>query len=72
MPADQRGELLEVVDDNNLVVGLEERSVIHREGLQHRAVYCLVFDCKGRLLLQQRSPRYLQNCPQGACVYVSY
>jgi hypothetical protein len=57
MPADQRGELLEVVNDNNEVVGLKARSVIHSKGLRHRTVYCLVFDSKSRLLLQQRSPR---------------
>ncbi|KAL0033777.1 hypothetical protein WJX77_004816 [Trebouxia sp. C0004] len=57
MSADQRGELLEVVNDQNQVVGLEARSVIHSKGLRHRAVYCLVFDSKRRLLLQQRSPR---------------
>ncbi|DBA93406.1 TPA: hypothetical protein ACH3X2_003676 [Trebouxia sp. C0005] len=57
MSADLRGELLEVVNDNNQVIGLEQRGVIHSEGLRHRAVYCLVFDSKRRLLLQQRSPR---------------
>ncbi len=69
MSADQRRELLEVVNDINEVVGLEARSVIHSKGLRHRAVYCLVFDSKRRLLLQQRSPRWLvdHECQQLSC-----
>jgi len=69
MSADQRRELLEVVNEINEVVGLEARSVIHSKGLRHRAVYCLVFDSKRRLLLQQRSPRWLvdHECQQLSC-----
>ena len=50
-------QLLEVVNDKNQVIGLETRAIVHAKGLRHRAVYCLVFDSKGKLLLQQRSPK---------------
>ena len=57
MPADQTGELLEVVNEANQTIGVETRSVVHSKGLRHRAVYCVVTDGKGQVLLQQRSPK---------------
>lgn len=56
MPADQTSELLEVCSEDNEVIGLERRSVVHSKGLRHRAVYCVVTNGKGQILLQQRSP----------------
>ena len=57
MPADQADEVFEIVNDSNVVIGLEKRAVVHAKGLQHRAVYCLVFNTDGQLLLQRRSLR---------------
>ena len=57
MPADQTDELLEVCSEENEVIGLERRSIVHCKGLRHRAVYCVVSDGKGQILLQQRSPK---------------
>lgn len=54
--ADAEGELLDMVDEENRVVGQELRGKCHREGIRHRAVYCLLLDADGRLLLQRRSP----------------
>ena len=49
-------ELLEVVDRNGKVQGLAKRSEVHSDPtLIHRVVHVLVFDKKGRLLLQRRS-----------------
>ena len=49
-------EILEVVDKNGNVLKLAKRSEIHRNpSLIHRVVHVLVFDKKGRLLLQKRS-----------------
>ena len=56
--ADQTSELLDVVNENNQVIGIERRSVVHARGLRHRAVYCVVTDDTGQILLQQRSPKY--------------
>ena len=55
--ADNEEELFDVVDEHNRVTGQERRSVVHARGLKHRAVYCFVFNNKGELLLQQRSPQ---------------
>ena len=57
MPADQSDELFEIVDRDNRVIGVEKRAVVHKKGLLHRAVYCLVFNTCGQLLLQRRSPK---------------
>jgi 16S rRNA (adenine1518-N6/adenine1519-N6)-dimethyltransferase len=48
-------ELLDVVDNNDTVIGREMRSVVHRRGLQHRGVHVFLFSQKGRLLVQQRN-----------------
>lgn len=55
--ADCAGEVLEVVSESGEVIAHAARTEVHTRGLLHRAVYCLVFDTRGRLLLQQRSPQ---------------
>ncbi len=55
-------ELLDIVDDNDCIVGLRPRSEIHRLGLKHRAVHILVFNSKGELFLQCRSMKK-DKCP---------
>ena len=56
--ADDEEEQFNIVDDDNThVIGREKRSIVHKTGLKHRAVYCFVFDNVGNLLIQQRSPR---------------
>ena len=49
-------ELLDLVDADNTVIGTVARSRVHGEpALRHRAVHVLVYDDRGRLLLQKRS-----------------
>ena len=48
-------EWLEVVDENDLPVGLERRGVIHARGLMHRSAQVLLFNSHGELFLQKRS-----------------
>lgn len=51
-------EFLEIVSPEGEVIGLARRSEIHgNPSLIHRVVHVLVFDAKGRLLLQKRSMR---------------
>ena len=57
MPADKDEEIFEVVDNHNQVIGREQRGKCHKQGLCHRAVYCLVFNKRGQLLLQQRASK---------------
>lgn len=48
-------EILEVVDKNDRVTGMERRGVIHEKGLMHRSAQVLVFNSRGELFLQKRS-----------------
>jgi len=57
-------ELLFVVDENDCVLDVRFRHVVHAEGLRHRAVHILVFDEKGRLFLQKRSMKKDLNAGQ--------
>ncbi len=49
------GELIDIVSENNEVIGKATRGEAHRKGLIHRALSVLVISSKGELLLQQRS-----------------
>ena len=48
-------EWLDVVDENDRVVGRERRGIIHARGLIHRSAQVLVFNSAGELFLQKRS-----------------
>ncbi|MCJ7833493.1 MAG: NUDIX domain-containing protein [Deltaproteobacteria bacterium] len=48
-------EYLEVVDEDNQVVGNSSRKEIHEKGLRHRSVHIFIFNTKGELYLQKRS-----------------
>lgn len=48
-------EILEVVDQDDRVIGLERRGVIHAHGLMHRSAQVLLFNPSGKLFLQKRS-----------------
>jgi isopentenyldiphosphate isomerase len=49
------GELLDVVDVDDRVIGVKTRGEIHSQGLMHRAVHILVFNTSGELFIQKRS-----------------
>jgi isopentenyl-diphosphate Delta-isomerase len=48
-------ELFDVVDADDRVLRQERRSVVHAQGLLHRAVHIFVFNSRGQLLVQRRS-----------------
>ncbi|MFH1587046.1 MAG: NUDIX domain-containing protein [Candidatus Diapherotrites archaeon] len=48
-------EIFDLVNENNEVIGQEERWKVHKKRLWHRAVYIFIFNKKGELLLQKRS-----------------
>ena len=48
-------ELLDVVDENDEIIGIKTRGEIHAQRLMHRAVHILVFNSNGDLFLQKRS-----------------
>ncbi len=49
------GEIFDVVDVEDNVVGQKTRGEVHAQKLLHRAVHVFVFNKRGDLLLQQRS-----------------
>ena len=56
------GEIFDVVDAEDRVVGQEPRGVVHARDLWHRAVHIFVFNAAGELFLQKRSP-WKDKCP---------
>lgn len=48
-------ELLDIVNDEDIVVGQEMRSTVHQLGLQHRGVHVFLFTRDGKVLVQKRS-----------------
>ncbi len=48
-------EILDIVDENDNVIGKGERSEIHEKGLFHRSCHIFLFNSKGELFLQRRS-----------------
>ncbi len=48
-------EYLEVVDEDNQIVGNSGRKEIHEKGLRHRSVHIFIFNTHGELYLQKRS-----------------
>ncbi len=47
-------ELLDVVNDDDVVISQEMRSVVHQLGLQHRGIHIFLVTSEGQLLVQQR------------------
>lgn len=48
-------EWLDIVDEQDQVIGRATRGEIHAQGLIHRACHMLVFNSSGQLFLQKRS-----------------
>lgn len=49
------GEILDIVDENDRVIGQAPRSVCHGDpSLMHRVAHIMVFNAEGELLLQKR------------------
>lgn len=61
-------ELLDVVNENNEVIGVEKRVVIHAKKLRHRSVNLIIFNKdKTKILIQKRS-LLKQKCPGLFCL----
>jgi isopentenyl-diphosphate delta-isomerase type 1 len=56
MKQNTKEEFLEVVDEDNQVIGIASRDEIHEKGLHHRSVHIFIFNTQGKLYLQKRSP----------------
>ncbi len=49
------GEVFDVVDENDIVIGIATRAEVHAKKLVHRAVHVFLRNKRGDVLLQQRS-----------------
>ena len=56
MKENTKEEFLEVVDEDNQVIRIASRYEIHKKGLRHRSVHIFIFNTRGDLYLQKRSP----------------
>lgn len=57
---DELNEILEVVDENNNVVGKTTRGECYQKGLLHRAVNIFIYNSKGQVFLHKRSGKKLK------------
>jgi isopentenyl-diphosphate delta-isomerase type 1 len=48
-------ELLDIVNDEDKIIGQEMRSAVHQLGLQHRGAHIFLFTPDGKMLVQKRS-----------------
>jgi isopentenyl-diphosphate delta-isomerase len=48
-------ELLDIVNDEDIVIDQQMRSVVHELGLQHRGAHVFLFTLDGKMLVQKRS-----------------
>lgn len=48
-------EMLEVIDENDNVIGLESRKKVHQDGLLHREIHIWFFTPQGELIFQHRA-----------------
>jgi isopentenyl-diphosphate delta-isomerase type 1 len=48
-------ETLNIVDENDNIIGKEQRERVHKSGLLHREIHVWVYNNKGEVLLQKRS-----------------
>jgi 16S rRNA (adenine1518-N6/adenine1519-N6)-dimethyltransferase len=53
---DPHEEIFDVVDAQDQVIGSERRDTVHVNNLRHRAVHVWIFNERGELFLQKRSP----------------
>lgn len=56
------GKFVEVVDENDCVIGKIERKKVHQKPTLHRSVHVWVFNSAGKIFLQKR-PRTMKQCP---------
>ena len=48
-------EMLEVVDENDNIVGLETRVNVHKDGLLHREIHIFFITPNGEIIFQHRA-----------------
>ncbi len=59
-------EMMDIVDENDQVVGKAKKSTIYKKLLTHRIIRVLIFNKKGQMALQLRS-KNVSFCPNYWC-----
>ncbi|MDX2878914.1 NUDIX hydrolase, partial [Streptomyces ipomoeae] len=52
-------EILDIVDENDQVIGQAPRGEVYARGMRHRVVFVLVRDGEGRIFVHRRTPTKL-------------
>lgn len=48
-------QILNIVNDNDEIIGIEKRDIIHRDGLLHREIHVWYFTPNGEIIFQHRA-----------------
>lgn len=49
-------EIMDIVDENDVVIGTAPRTEIYEKNLGHRIAHVIIFNARGDMALQRRSP----------------
>jgi isopentenyldiphosphate isomerase len=50
-------EMLDIVDENDKVIGSQPRGVVHNSKMWHRGIHAFMFDPEGNFIIQKRSSK---------------
>ncbi len=54
-------ELLDIYDEDGNHIGIEDRNIVHQNGLWHKTIHCWIVKDKKYILFQKRSATLLDN-----------
>ncbi len=54
-------EFLDIYDENGNHIGVEDRNIVHQDGLWHKTIHCWIVKDKNHILFQKRSSKLLDN-----------
>ena len=54
-------ELLDIYDESGKHIGIEDRNIVHQNGLWHKTIHCWIVKDKSHILFQKRSANLLDN-----------
>ena len=54
-------ELLDIYDENGNHIGVEDRNIVHQNGIWHKTIHCWIVKDRKNILFQKRSANLLDN-----------
>ena len=54
-------ELLDIYDENGNHIGVEDRNLVHQNGLWHKTIHCWIVKDRSHILFQKRAKNLLDN-----------